>query len=250
VNKSSAKQFSKPGISGARKSAPSLPWSIGPDGNSIAILTLVLWLTVSGVGALGFALHYERPRPAMPQEAPIFAQQLQVELTQEQLPPQDQEPVLEQPPEPTLAGPLTQPVIAQPIAVAVPSPAVAFPLPVEGPKRIVDVKGADYVLPPVTNKPPLAPAGPPAQPLVLGKGEGDQPKPAYPKTAERLKQEGTVLVRLTVGEDGRVLDAEAKIASPWPLLNQAALRTVRQQWHFSKGPIRVYEVGIRFELLK
>ena len=167
------------------KSARSLPWSTDSNGNSIAILTLVLWLTISGVGALGFALHYERPRPGTPPESPIFAQQLQVEITQDGLLPQDSEPVLEAPSEPTVPAALAQPVIAKPIAVALPSPAVAFPLPVEGPKRIVDLKGANYVLSPITNEALSGPAAPTARPLVLGKGEGDQPKPAYPKTAVR-----------------------------------------------------------------
>jgi TonB family protein len=58
------------------------------------------------------------------------------------------------------------------------------------------------------------------------------------------------VVRLTVGENGRVLTAEALSPSPWPLLNEAALRAVRERWHFHSGPPRAYDVAIRFNLSK
>ena len=55
-------------------------------------------------------------------------------------------------------------------------------------------------------------------------------------------------IGLTVSEDGRVLAAEVVAASPWPLLNEAARRTVRERWRFAPGPVRRFEVPIRFEL--
>jgi protein TonB len=86
--------------------------------------------------------------------------------------------------------------------------------------------------------------------LTFGEGEGKQPAPDYPRQAMRLGQEGTVLVRLAVDAGGRVVDAQTAIPSPWPLLNQAALRAVRERWRFREGPKRSYEVVIRFELAK
>jgi protein TonB len=227
-----------------------LPWAIENGGNNIAVFTLLLWSMVSGVGALGFLLRYERPRLARASEPAIVAQQLQVELTPDKIPPRDPQPQPDKPAEPTVPDSLVQPAIFQPIAVAIPGPAIAFALPVERPKRIVDVKRAEYSVSPATNA-PAGQAGPPsAQPLVFGQGEGKQPSPEYPNTAKRLGQEGTVLVRISVGEDGHVLEAHAKIASPWPLLNEAALRTVRERWRFSKGSSRIYEVPIRFEITR
>lgn len=84
--------------------------------------------------------------------------------------------------------------------------------------------------------------------LTLGQGEGRQPAPEYPRQAARQRQQGTVVVQFTVGEDGRVQVAEAVTPSPWPLLNAAAVRTVRERWRFRAGPARLYQVAIRFEL--
>lgn len=84
--------------------------------------------------------------------------------------------------------------------------------------------------------------------LVYGQGEGNQPAPRYPARAKVAGQQGTVVVQFTVGEDGRVLTAEIKRPSPWPLLNEEALRTVRDRYRFQRGGIRLYEIGIRFEL--
>ena len=57
-----------------------------------------------------------------------------------------------------------------------------------------------------------------------------------------------VTVRFSVGENGRVLEAEAVTPAPWPLLNEAALRVIKERWRFRPGPARLYEVAIRFEL--
>jgi TonB family protein len=86
------------------------------------------------------------------------------------------------------------------------------------------------------------------QPLTFGQGEGRQPAPEYPRRAMQEGQEGLVGVRFTVGENGRVLTAEPIAPAPWPLLNEAALRAVRERWRFRPGPPRSYEVAIRFEL--
>jgi protein TonB len=133
--------------------------------------------------------------------------------------------------------------------VAQPSPAIAFPLPVETPARVVEARQAAAGAPPAEAQ--IAPAPrPPVQELIHGQGEGRQPAPDYPPAALRGRQEGTVRVRLTVSEQGRVLAAEAAEPSPWPLLNQAALRVVRERWRFPAGAVRLYEVIIRFEIRK
>lgn len=88
------------------------------------------------------------------------------------------------------------------------------------------------------------------QALTYGLGEGRQPAPEYPPAAQRSGQEGTVLVRFSVGLDGNVTEAQTAAPSPWPALNEAALRAVRERWRFPRGPLRQYEVAIRFELKK
>ena len=82
-------------------------------------------------------------------------------------------------------------------------------------------------------------------PSVKAKG---QPPPEYPPEAVINGEEGTVIVRLTVDQDGRVTDAVASSPCSWPLLNNAAVRAVRSTWRFQKGPVRSYEVSIQFQL--
>jgi TonB family protein len=66
----------------------------------------------------------------------------------------------------------------------------------------------------------------------------------------REGQEGSVTVQFSVGDEGRVLAAEAVAPSPWPLLNEAALTVVRERWQFRAGQTRLYQVSIRFRLKK
>jgi TonB family protein len=228
-----------------------LPWTKDEGMEAVTVFTLVLWLVCLAIGALGFVLQYERPQPSAPPEPPILAPQLEVELTRDLMPPPEVDALpadsLVPPPPPDA---LTPPAIIQPIRIAEPSPAMAFPLPVEGATRVVDFDRAESSRPVVTNTPPSTVAPPAAQSLIFGEGEGRQRAPDYPGGARRQGQEGTVLVRLTVGENGRVLTAEVVLPSPWPLLNEAALRAVREKWRFRRGPVRIYEVAIRFEIVK
>ena len=201
-----------------------------------SVLTLVLWTGCLTVGGLGFVLPYTRPPAPAKQPEPVQAEILNVELTNDPLPPPDVAPT---PPDPTQPPPLLDPVVTPPappmIAVAPPSPTIAFALPVEGPVRLST---------------PHTAVAPPVQRLVHGQGEGRQPAPDYPMQAQRAGQEGTVRVRLSVGENGRVIAAEAAEPCPWGLLNTAAVRTVRERWRFQAGTIRLYEVSIRFEIRK
>jgi protein TonB len=171
-----------------------------------------------------------------------------VELTDDPVPPITQPaPTTSLPEPPPLAPPIALPSMPPTIAVAAPSPSIAFAVPVQAPAKIVEPAQASYRATILTQRVESAPA-PAPQPLTYGVGEGRQPAPEYPRLAMRLGQEGVVVVRLSVGADGRVVAAEASSPSPWPLLNEAALRVVRQRWRFSSGVARAYEVAIRFQL--
>jgi protein TonB len=145
---------------------------------------------------------------------------------------------------PTEAPPISVPSAPPLAAIAVPSPSIAFAQPVEAaphPAR----------RPPASTPVKVAPPSPSApRQLTYGEGEGDQPSPEYPLEAQLARQEGTVVVRFTVGPNGRVQKAEASAPSPWPLLNQSAVRAVRETW--SRPPARrlqpgIYEVPIEFK---
>ncbi|HXG46958.1 MAG TPA: TonB family protein [Methylomirabilota bacterium] len=234
----------------------SLTATVGPDPTArqeitwIGVLTLVLWASCITIGTLGFVLPYTRPRPPAKPPEPVQAEILHVELSNDPLPLPDVAPA---PPDPSQPPPLADLAVTPPpppmVAVAPPSPAIAFALPVQGPVRVVEAAQAASVAPPAAMR--VAPVtAPPLQQLVHGRGEGRQPAPEYPPQALRAGQEGTVRVRFSVGQDGRVIAAAATQPCPWALLNAAAVRVVRERWRFPAGPMRLYEVAIRFEIKK
>ena len=76
---------------------------------------------------------------------------------------------------------------------------------------------------------------------------GRMPAPSYPSEARRKGQTGTVLIEFTVDASGRVISAYAKSPSPWPLLNEEAVRTVRR-WKFPPGGVMILQRPIVFQL--
>lgn len=214
----------------------------------LQVFTLTLWLVAAVISVVGILVPYGRPVPSKKQDVAIVTQKIEVQLTSDPLPtpPADVPKLSEPPPLATPAQPNLSPVSATPVAD--PS-VVAFAMPVPGPVTIVQAKQAAYVAPvaPVENV-TSAPAPVTPTVLVYGQGEGRQPAPEYPFRARRDGQEGVVKIRFAVGESGKVASAEIASASPWSLLNQSAVKTVRERWQFQPGPMRLYEVAIRFEL--
>jgi protein TonB len=203
------------------------------------VLTFVVWIVCLAIGLLGFLLPYSRLHRSTKAPKPVNVERLVVELSKEpEAPPENERP----PGSPSSTVPLPADAMAPPpIAVAQPSAAIAFAVPVEGPTRVVPFDQATYARPSSTAKPAV-------QRLTFGQGEGLQPSPEYPAQAIQQHQEGTVVVHLVVSESGQVSSAEATQPCLWPLLNEAALRAVRQQWRFPPGNLRVYEVAIHFQI--
>jgi protein TonB len=143
-------------------------------------------------------------------------------------------------PEPAAIPPPAMPAL---LPVADPKLDVPFPLPVKGPSRIVEASKAAPV-----DSSSARSAAAPVQHLTFGEGEGDQPPPEYPREARDAHQEGNVIVQWTVDDDGNVTDARVTSPCPWPILNQAALRAVRDTWHFGKGRVRNQDIEFSFQL--
>jgi protein TonB len=207
----------------------------------VQIITLVLWVACLIVGLLGMWLTKPPIAPPTPPakkpEPPLQAEVLKVELEPTVLPPQAA-------PDPSLpAPPVDQPPAAPPPLpeVAAPSAAMAFAQPIEGAVRLVPLNRANPARLSIV-------AAPVIQRLTYGLGEGRQPEPDYPQEAVDAGQQGVVGVRFKVDTDGRVVAAQIILPSPWPLLNQSALRAVRETWHFGPGPPRLYDVSITFHL--
>lgn len=240
------------------------PSESGDGISTIAVLAAVLSLGCLLVGAVGFVMPYARPRLQAPRAPAVRAQLIKVELTSAPLlaaPSYATVPLnLSQPPRP-VAMPA---VAAAPPLVALNQPIPVIPITVQA-VAVAHFSGSNSTTsippapPPVdsvgvktgTNEPRTNPAlVPAAKMLTFGVGDGKQPAPKYPDTARRAGQEGTVAIRFTVTDEGHVLAAEASVPSPWDSLNREALRVVREQWRFLPGPVRLYEVAIRFELKK
>jgi protein TonB len=76
---------------------------------------------------------------------------------------------------------------------------------------------------------------------------GRMQAPNYPSAARRAGQTGTVTVAFTVDNSGKVISAHAVNPSPWPLLNEEAVRTVRH-WKFPPGGVMKLQRPIVFQL--
>lgn len=81
------------------------------------------------------------------------------------------------------------------------------------------------------------------------------PAPAYPERARALGQEGTVVLAVAVSSSGKVKELKVKTSSGFPLLDEAAIRAVRN-WVFESaafaGAVIAAEVDIplRFRLVR
>jgi periplasmic protein TonB len=193
----------------------------------LSVTTMVLWCGCLAVGIAGIVLAAGHTKPAAPMP-PVETELLNVETVSQRSAAQPAQPTAQSPaetPPPPALPVVASATFAQPMDQPIRAPASAAPSQSAAP----------------TNKPAVIR-------LTYGVGEGQQPAPVEPPEAVLDGEEGTAVVRLTVGEDGRVTEAEAVSPSRWPLLNNAALRTIRSTWRFRRGTVRVYEVAIEFDI--
>ncbi len=115
-----------------------------------------------------------------------------------------------------------------------PQPKPPKPQPIEPPKPQQIVAETPVVLPddPVAPAPILepvveAPPQPVALPSELSVNCPVRSPPDYPSLSRRTNEQGKVVLRVELGEDGRVAEAEVKTSSGYRRLDDAALNTVR-----------------------
>ncbi|KRB81268.1 energy transducer TonB [Sphingomonas sp. Root710] len=131
--------------------------------------------------------------------------------------------LIAEPPAPPAEKPKPQPVVVekvQPMAVA-PPPIVQAVAPPPPPIAVTTA--------PPPPKPAAAPA-PPAGPVTVGNLderllEGRPPR--YPMESRRKREQGTVVVRLLIGVDGRVAQISIAQSSGFERLDQAAVQAIR-----------------------
>jgi TonB family protein len=189
-----------------------------------SIVTTIVWLVFATAGVAGLRLQYQQAQARAQKKPPVVAEQLDVRMIgTAKTPRANPAPI----PQPSIAD--TPPPMPSLLPVAEPSPVIPFAEPMRQPAR-------------------TAQAASPIEHLTFGTGEGDKPPPEYPREAKIAHQQGSVTVQFTVNEAGQVIDAQAISPSPYPLLNQAAVRAVRDTWTFPHGKTRVYDVSFQFEL--
>lgn len=163
-----------------------------------------------------------------------------VELVQPQEQPQpqvQQQPDEEQPQD----NQVETPQVVTVLAAADPS-SVNFPVPVQG---AIAVKEARLATPP----PPNLKAPPrPTQFDPNAMTSGTFPDPPYPGAAQRNRYQGTVVIEFTVDASGTVTNANIQKSSGFAMLDDAALKTVKERWRFPPGPIRYYYKPFVFQL--
>ena len=120
---------------------------------------------------------------------------------------------------------------------------------VETPPPYVPPPIIDIALPTATKGPTTAlvvsdkprPVAPPPPPKTVKKAPEIDPKfkrrfqPDYPPTSRRLGEEGSVVLQVLVGTDGKVQDGKVQTSSGFPRLDEAALKHALRAWRFTPG---------------
>lgn len=187
-------------------------WSRGGGGPSALALIVALH-----AGVLWGLMQIESVRTAVQEAVPIM-----VGLVT--LPPKEPpKPVIEPPPPPK-PRPVKPKPKPQMIAAQTEAPApISAPIP--EPEPVIEA-------PP----PPPAPAAPapapePIIPPNFVAAYLDNPAPTYPASSKRLGEAGTVLLRVTVDENGRPESVKVATSSGFERLDRAAVDAVRR-WKF------------------
>lgn len=105
------------------------------------------------------------------------------------------------------------------------------------------VAGTADSQPPAAAPPPRSASGvPPGVPVPMSRVQPD-----YPPEAARRNESGTVLVRITVGSDGKPDDVDVLRSSRSRSLDRAATQAARR-WRFQPGQAGTVEVPFEFKL--
>ena len=129
----------------------------------------------------------------------------------------------------------TPPPTPQLQAVANPDPAPNAPTAVTTPPAPLPPIAAPTAM---VETPAAAPSAPPAPSKIeLPSSDAEylqNPKPPYPPISKRLGEQGTVLLQILIGIDGKAQKGEIKKSSGFMRLDQAALNTV-MTWRYVPG---------------
>jgi periplasmic protein TonB len=136
------------------------------------------------------------------------------------------------PPAPEVVAPPPKPEPVkpkhEPRLISTPQPSAS---PMQTPPQPVHEEPVADITPPTPPAPPApAPAAPITPPNFVA-AYLDNPTPEYPRLSRRMKESGTVLLRVRVSPEGRSAQVELNKSSGYDRLDQAAVEAVRK-WRF------------------
>ena len=176
-------------------------------------------------------------------------------------PPEPPKPVDPPKPVPLIPPPKTvQPVLTPAPPVASPEPPAVLSAPTAAPTAPAVPAAAPSPPapppPPATTPPPAAPAPPPPPKVELPSSKADylhNPPPDYPRMSKRLGEQGRVVVKVLIGEDGRAQKVELLTTSGFERLDKSAMEAA-MRWRYVPGKrggvaeAMWYQVPIQFTL--
>lgn len=204
-------------------------------GMVLALHAVAIWALQSGMN-----------RPPEPQviEAQVIAQFIAPPAPEAPAPtpPAPPTPVPPKPkPEPPKPQPKPKPVQKTPPlpkAIADPTPAPNAPTGSVDSAPAPAAEPAPAAVPAAAQPAPAAPASPPAGEAVQLPSSNaaylNNPRPSYPSISRRMGEQGKVLLRVLVDENGLPQQIEIKQSSGFDRLDKAALASVKQ-WRFVPG---------------
>jgi periplasmic protein TonB len=139
------------------------------------------------------------------------------------------------PPEPVKNKAPTLPPAPQPLAIADTTPTPNAPVVAPAPPAPLPPIAAPVAAAP--SPAPAVPAAPPAPKVELPRADADylnNPKPPYPLASKRMGEQGRVVVRVYVGEDGQPQKSELRTSSGFHRLDATAVAAV-MRWRFRPG---------------
>lgn len=145
-----------------------------------------------------------------------------VQLSTSQPPPKAPPP----PPSPTKTQTLTSPIVAPIPMLTVPAKPVDIVTAQVAAPVEVSIPGPPDPAPPVTAPPAIERAGDLSSTMIAAT------PPRYPTESRRSREQGTVVLTVTLGTDGAVADISIARSSGFERLDRAALAAVRR-WRWS-----------------
>lgn len=160
-------------------------------------------------------------------------------------------PVTPPPPPPAVEVPVNR-TPSTPRQPALPAPVESAPMPVFATEAVIT---APVDVAPVADPTPTIESIGPAAPLEgVQLGYLRAPAPAYPRDALMANAQGTVVLRVLVGEDGTPLEVSIEQSSGNRSLDNAARTQVLRRWKFQPAtdngrPVRAYgRIPVDFKL--